>query len=130
MSIPLATTTVTIKGVRPQSAVDPDADGYDTPAAAPATLATEVRASITLPSGTRGSRNADEIDSYIMRMDNIPDGLNQHDTVLDESTGIEYEVVSALPSLPEGYGLEHTKAKLQVVRGLNSGGESDEFARD
>lgn len=130
MSIPLSTTLVTIKGKRPQSAVDPDAEGYDAPAPDAEILATDVRASITLPSGSRGNRVADEIDSYMMRMDNIEAGLNQYDTVVDQSTGTEYAVVWATPSLPEAYGLEHTKAKLQLINGLNSGGESDEFARD
>ncbi len=128
MSIPLATTTVTIKGKRPQSTLDPDADGYDSDAPADTELATNVRASITLPEGRR-SKPGDEVDGYILRIDPVDVGLNQHDEVIDEQDGAEYTVVWAVASKPTAYGLQHIKAKLQLTRGIKSGGVSD-AARD
>lgn len=129
MAIPIATTTVTVKGKRPQSAVDPDADGYDAPATPDSVLATGVRASITLPDGARG-KAADAIDVYTMRIDPIEVGLSQYDEIIDEQDGKEYEVVDAVESKPLDYGLHHILATIHLVRGLNSGGERNEFTRD
>lgn len=129
MAIPLATTTVTVKGKRPQSAVDPDADGYDAPAPADTVLITEVPASITLPDGTRG-KDADAIDIYTLRIDPIEIGLSQYDQIVDEQDGKEYEVVTAVESKPLAYGLHHIMATIRLVRGLNSKGESNEPSRN
>lgn len=125
MSIPLATTLVTIMGKRPQSSVDPDAEGYDAPAPADGVLAIDVRASITLPDGTRG-KDADAIDIYTLRIDPIEVGLSQYDQVIDQQDGKEYEVVTAVESKPLDYGLHHIMATIHLVRGLNSGGVRDE----
>lgn len=117
MSIPIATTTITVKGNRPQLDIDPDDDTLDVPQT---TLATGVRASITLPTSSRDVDNADESDEYALRCDVFTDGLTRYDTVIDESTGVSYEVrVSAL-SLPTMLGLRHVKATLRKRKGLAS----------
>jgi len=117
MSIPLATTTITVMGNRPQRDVDPDDDALAVPQV---TLATGVRASITLPNSERRVDNIDETDSYALRCDIFPEGLTRYDTVIDESTGVSYEVrVSALSSTTM-LGLEHVKATIRKREGLTS----------
>lgn len=120
MSIPLATTTITVKGVRPQSEVDPDADGYDGPGPVPVVLATGVRASITKPDARRYLDGNDEQDSYALRCDNFDAGLTRHDTIIDELTEVEYEVRSVAPSVAALLGLEHIKATVFVREGLRN----------
>ncbi len=128
--IPISTTTVTIRGTRPQSDVDPDADGYDAPAPGPADLATGVRASITLPVGKR-SNPTDEIVSYKLRMDLIPGvELTRYDLVVDETTGTEYQVQDCAKSLPEQFDLSHWVATLTLGKGIVDGEDFNEFARD
>ncbi len=122
MPIPLATTLITIKGRRPQSAVDPEAEGYDPPETDPDELASDVAATITLPVGRR-SNPTDEINRYTLRCDLLPDDieLTQHDTVLDQTTGVEYVVETALRSWPEQFDLAHWKATLLKSNGLVGG---------
>lgn len=122
MPIPLATTTVTIKGKRPQASIDPDAEGYDTPVAEPEILATGVRASITLPTGQRNNPDTDEVISYAMRCDPIDVDVTRFDTVLDEATNIEYKVSTAQRSHPTAFGLNHITARIYLTKGLQSGG--------
>lgn len=129
MSIPLATTTITVKGRRPQADVDPEAEGYDAPLAEPPVVATGVRASITLPRGTRPAE-ADEVDAYVLRCDVFEAGLDRYSTVVDDSTGQEYVVVWVAPSLPQAFGLEHLKARIQVSKGISAGNESGGFIND
>lgn len=131
MPIPLATTTVTIKGKRPQSNIDPDAEGYDVVEPAdPEILATGVRATITLPTGTRSVSDADELILYALRCDPIDVDVTRFDTVLDETTGIEYYVDSAQRSHPLAFGLNHITARLYLTRGLKAeGGGSNVPAR-
>lgn len=125
MSIPLATTTITVTGVRPQSSIDPDAEGYDAPAPAPTTLSTGVRACISNPTGSRSTPN-DELDIYTLSCD--PVDLNRFDIVLDETTGTQYMVDSVTISPAETFGLEHTKATLRLTKGLNGGGPNGPVA--
>ena len=122
MTIPIATTTVTIKGKRPQSSIDPDAEGYDAPAAEPDTLATGVRATITLPTGTRNNSDANEVVSYAMRCDPVDVDVTCFDTVIDESNDVEYKVSSAQRSHPTAFGLDHITARIYLTNGLQSGG--------
>ncbi len=123
--IPIATTTVTVRGVRPQSAVDPGAEGYD-PQPTPVDLITGLRATISLPAFKR-QVPADQVDIYALRTD--PFEITRHDTIIDEKTGQEYEVDSAGPSPNETFGLTHTVAYIKVVRGLKSGGADDGTSR-
>lgn len=131
MAIPISTTTITVKGIRPQSDVDPDAEGYDAPAPEDTVLATDVRATITLPVGRR-SNPTDAIESYSLRCDPLPGDieLTRFDVVLDQSTGKEYVVHVATKSLPEEFGLTHWVATLRKDRGIVSMEDTNEFARD
>ncbi len=119
--IPLATTTITVRGRRPQSDVDPDAEGYDPPEAAPTVLAAGVRACISKPESRRGSEGtdgADETDSYALRCDLFVGGLTRHDTVTDDKTGVVYEVRKSAVSDTTIFGLQHIKAQLRLSEGL------------
>jgi hypothetical protein len=132
MAVPLAATTITVKGRRPQSAVDPDAEGYDAAPADPATLHTGVRASITRPQGRRSGVD-DEVDSYTLSCDTVDDAdaavtINRFDTIVDETDGVEYSVHAVMPSTTQAFGLEHIKATIKVTKGLRS--VDDGSARD
>jgi hypothetical protein len=122
MTIPIATTTVTIKGRRPQMAIDPDATGYDAAPNPPDVLAEGVRATITLPQGSRRNTDSDQVDIYSMRCDVVPVDVNRFDTVIDENTSIEYQVLSAMHSHPTSFGLEHIVARLYLTKGLTTQG--------
>ena len=128
MSIPISTTTITVRGVRPQSDVDPDAEGYDGPGPQPQIVASGINATITLPQGRRSSPT-DEIDSYSLRCDLFMGVLSQYDTVTDDQTGVEYEVHTATRSLPEQFGLDHWVATIKRGKGIVSGGDMNESAR-
>lgn len=121
--IPLATTTITVRGVRPQSDRDPAAVGYDGPGDAPVVLATGVRACISRPTGSRIKSNVDETSGYALRCDNMPDGLTRHDTVEDETTGVVYTVTKVEDSVNLTFGLQHTVATLRTDKGISSGAE-------
>lgn len=122
MPIPLATTTVTVKGRRPQVAIDPDAEGYDGPPVPAVVLVTGLRASITLPSFKRQVATSDQVDVFALRTD--PFAINRFDTIIDESDGTEYEVTYAGPSKVETWGLHHTVCYIRLTRGLSSEGDT------
>lgn len=123
--IPLATTTITIKGKRPQSSVDPDAEGYDPPAPEPEILATGIRAAIATPEGMRKYGDSDEQILYALRCDPVDIDLTRFDTIVDENTDVEYRVSSAQHSHVVAFGLDHIKARLYLEKGLTTqGGES------
>lgn len=124
MAIALATTTVTIKGKRPQPAIDPDAEGYDVvpPEEAPEVLATGVRACITLPQGTRTNVDADAVDVYAFKCDPVDADVTRFDTIVDESTGTEYQVSVAQRSLPQAFGLDHITGRVYLTKGLTTEG--------
>lgn len=128
MAIAIVTTTVTIKGIRPQTEYDYDAEGYpgegDPPE--PVILVSEWPASITVPGATRGNEGAlgaDEtpiqIDTYAFRC-NTTD-IQRFDIVVDESDGTEYRVISISKSLPMLFGLDHMVGQLKLVRGVSNG---------
>ena len=124
MSIPLATTTIRIEGVRPQSAVDPDGAGYGDTQPTPTLLAVGVRASITLPSAARKAGAVDEADTYTMRCDLAGSiKLSRYDTVIDEATTARYRVVSTDESIVTQFGLSHTKATLRLEAGYVGGND-------
>lgn len=121
--IPIATTTVTVKGVRPQQAIDRDSEGYpDDTTVAPSVLTTGLRATITKPAFKRHLGSIDQADIYALRTD--PFDINRFDTVIDESDGTEYEVTYAGPSKPVQWGLVHTVAYIRAVKGQTSGGDT------
>lgn len=112
MSIILATTTITVYGVRPQSD-DPD----DTPIAT--ILAEGVRACISRPTSSRDTDNNDEVDEYALRCDVFAPGLSRHDTVLDDRTGERYDVRTVALSPTTILGLQHLRATLRKCEGLS-----------
>lgn len=128
--IPLATTTVTVHGIRPQSDVDPDADGYDGAGPTPTVLVTGIRASVTLPQGKR-SNPTDEVLSYKLRMD-LVEGfeLTRYDTVTDDGTGQVFRIEEVALSTPEAWGLSHWVATLKQGRGIVESEETNDFTRD
>lgn len=111
-------------GVRPQSSVDPDSDGYDTEdMPTPVTLVTDWPASITQPAGQReseGGLGSDDtslqVDEYAFRCDSTD--VNRFDYIIDDATGDTYQVVSVTPSLPVLFGLEHITGRIKRVKGL------------
>ncbi len=119
MPIILATTYVTIKGNRPQSPVDPGAEGYDPPADPAVILASRVRACITQLNETRNVDGLNEAVDYRLMIDPVAVGLTPYDTVVDETTGKEYEVRSASKSLPTLFGLTHIRATIRESKGLS-----------
>lgn len=120
--IPLATTTVTVRGVRPQLEYDPDAEDYDGfKAPEPWNLTTGLRATITRPAFKREQSDADQIDVYALRTD--PFEITRFDRIVDESDGTEYEVISAGPSKPVTFGLMHTVAYIRLVKGVDDRGD-------
>ena len=125
MAIILATTTITVRGTRPQTEVDPDAEGYDPPAEPPSIIATEVRACITKPKGSRDTARSDEVDDYTLKCDEFPAGLTRYDTVTDDSTGVEYDVRIATVSPARILGLSHIIATLRERKGLSANAPSN-----
>jgi hypothetical protein len=120
MAIPNPTTTVAVRGRRPHTDVDPDADGYDTDRPPPSTLASGVKACISGP--TSVVVDGIEVDRWQLRCD--PTDLDQWDYVDDETTGESYSVVKAVHSRVTTYGLDHVHAELSQASGLPSEGGS------
>lgn len=116
MAIPLATTTITVIGVRPQSALDPDGEGYGDTTSTPSVLVTGLRACISRPAFRRQVGETDQEDVKALRCD--PFEITRFDAIVDETTGEEYEVVSAGPSEPVQWGLQHTVAFIKISRGM------------
>lgn len=112
MSIPLATTTVAISRVPPDST----RDGYDTQPAAD-TIATGIRAHIGNPSG---SQNITVGDRTVVRfaITTDPTDLQADDTVTDEWTGDTYRCVWARRR--SGLGLDHTTGALEQIAGAST----------
>lgn len=125
MPIVLATTTITVMGTRPQIEVDPDAEGYDPPAEPPAIIATGIRACITRPKGSRDTARSDEVEDYALKCDVFEGGLTRYDTVIDESTGVEYDVRIAALSTATILGLNHMIATLRERKGLSANAPSN-----
>lgn len=107
MSIPVSTTTITVKRV----AEDADRDPYDE-APSPSVIAKGVRAVISSPTGSeRRAGGSQENSSFRLNCD--PVDLTHDCTVLDEVTGESYTVVWAKQR--EGLGLDHVVAELEQV---------------
>ena len=118
--IPLATTTITVTGKRPQSSVDRNTEGYDdVPHEPDYVLAAGVRACITKPRSNRGIETADEVDDYTLLCDPFEGGLTRYDTVTDDTTGYVYAVYTSAESVVTTFGLGHIRATLRVREGLD-----------
>lgn len=110
MSIPLATTTITIR--RPS--VDPDRDPYEEDPD-PQTVAEGVRAHISSPSGRDQIVGGEQsIVTFSLTCD--PTDLQHTDTVIDDSSGEEFEVVWVKDRI--GLGMDHVQASLRHVEGV------------
>lgn len=110
MSIPLATTQISVLRV----AADPTRDPYDAQPA-PAVLASGVRAHISTPNGREQTAGgSQEVVEFRMSCD--PVDLRHTDQVQDEGSGAIYEVTWARAR--EGLGLDHVEAGLKQVAGV------------
>jgi hypothetical protein len=110
VSIPLATTTVRVERAR----VDPTRDGYD-PKPALGVVVSGVRAHLSAPTGTEilagGSKQ--RIDRHL---DCDPTDVRHYDEVVDEVTGLRYQVVWT--ESRTGLGLDRVEAGLRRVEGV------------
>jgi len=113
MSIPVSTTTVTVK--RPTT--DPGTqDPWETPAGT-STLATGIRAVISPSSGSSGAPGDTEVVEFKLVSD--PTDIDYLDQIVDEFDDKVYEVVWAITT-PGIAGLGHTAAGLKRSTGLGS----------
>lgn len=111
MSIPLATTTITVKRVPP----DDTRDGYDA-APDPATIASGVAANIGAPSGSQNITTGDRtVVTFKLTCDTTD--LQADDQVVDDNTGDTYRCIWARAR--QGLGLDHTTAALEQVEGAS-----------
>lgn len=127
MPIILATTTITIKGRRPQILQDPEGEGYDEPVPDIEDIATGVRACITSGSGTKTmalrsdihfAPVALEVDNMYIRCD--PCDITRYDHIIDDTTGTEYTVEEIFNSNIEMFNMNHMHGRLRVFRGVAS----------
>lgn len=120
MSLPVATTTITIlRGATP-STEDPYGEGYDEVGDrddSVATVDTSVRAVIA-PAGAGNSGRSGGGESQVMEFRLVADDcdLQYTDTVLDDITGEEFAVVWA-HGQPGLAGLDHVAANLRQTKG-------------
>lgn len=112
MSIPLATTTVTIT----RSSVPADTDGYDPNPAGPALVKEGVPAVVSLPGGAPVLVGGDRI-VYNTRLTCDPVDLQANDLVTDDIEGTTWVCLWARQSI--GLGLDHTVASLREVTGAS-----------
>jgi hypothetical protein len=109
MSIPLATTTITISRKRD------DDDPYDTPTVRP--VANGIRAVIGSPSGRDRIIGGDQ-SAITAKLDCDPCDLRHYDVVTDDVTAVEYGVVWVTTRI--GLGLDHLEAGLTAVQGASN----------
>ena len=110
MSIPLATTQISVLRV----AANPARDPYDAKPA-PAVLASGIRAHISTPNGREQTAGgSQEVVEFRLACDLVD--LRHTDQVQDEATGAVYEVTWA--HARQGLGLDHTEAGLKQVAGV------------
>lgn len=111
MTIPLATTTITV--LRPSLSND---DYYDLRTAGPV-VAANVRAHISEPSGIEGLIGGRTEQTRFPFNSDICD-LSGHDLVVDDTTGNTYEVVWVRKRF--GLGLDHMTGQLRIVAGVGA----------
>ncbi len=119
VSLPLSTTTVTIK--RPPTA-DDGKDPYDVPSAALSTVASGIRALFAAPSGgssvgggEHGATSSQEAVGWTLLAD--PCDLRHYDTVIDETTTKTYGVAWAKSRVDPDAGLNHVVAGVTEIEG-------------
>lgn len=111
MALALATTTITVRRV----AADPARDPYDAEPE-PVTVASGVAAHIFSPTGEEQTAGGSRSNVNI-RLAADPVDLNaETDTVVDDTTGVEYAVEWARDVV--GLGLDHTQARLRHTTGV------------
>lgn len=103
MSIPIHTTLITVKRATA-------ADAFDR--AAPVEIANGIRAHIGSPGGTENV-TAGSSSLVTAHLSCDPTDLAHGDVVVDESTGLTYEVTWVAQR--RGFGLDHTSADLLLV---------------
>lgn len=108
MSIPLATTTVSVRRYN----LD-DVDPYD-PKPTPTTVTSGVPAVISSPSGTEQVEGGQQ-EVVTFRLDCDPVDLQHDDQIVDDATGDVFEVVWVRNRV--GFGLDYTQAELRQVNG-------------
>lgn len=117
--IPLSTTTVSVLRTPaddPEVGED-DRDPYDAQPA-PEVVASGVKAHIGQASGTeRVAGGTQAILGLRVWCEPFDEGLRATDQVLDESTGITYEV-DGQPHHARGLGLDHIVAPLKLIEGV------------
>lgn len=107
MTIPISTTTIRVE----QSSQDGTKDLYDTLTFT--TLASGVRAVIGAPGGSE-TVDAGSREEVVFRLDCDPVASMRHDDrVVDEASGITYEVIWV--EQRGGLGLDHTVAELRLI---------------
>lgn len=113
MSIPHAETTIKVLRVPD----DPMRDPYDPPPP-PDTIAAGVRAVISTSSGRESTAGGSQsITELRLSCDPYDGGLHHEDTVVDEHSGEEFDVVWSRHR--RGMGLDHFAAGLKQVKGLS-----------
>ena len=117
MPIPLATTTITVWGRRPQTDIDPD-DPVREP---PSIVVAGVRAVISGVSSL--NTEGVEIDRWQLRCDLCD--ITKFDYVVDDTTGKTYTISKLTKSLITTFGLDHAHGELVEVTGLPSEGGTD-----
>ena len=111
MSLPFATTTLTVSRVPPDST----RDGYD-PQPAPTVLAT-VRGVIGNPSGSQNITAGDRtVVTFPFRTD--PTDITADDTLLDNTNGLTYRVRWARNRY--GLGLDHVEGECEQIQGAST----------
>lgn len=116
MTIPLATTTITIK--RPPASAD-GTDPYEGSAALD-TVATGIRATFSSPGGLVGSagRATESQEVVDWRLLADPCDLQHYDTVVDDTTGAEFGVIWARARVdPDDGDLDHVVAGVDEIDG-------------
>jgi hypothetical protein len=110
VSVPLATTTVRVE----RAPVDPTRDGYD-PKPTPSVVVSGVRAHLSAPSGTEilGGGSEQRIDRHL---DCDPADVRHYDEIVDEVTGLRYQVVWT--ESRTGLGLDRVEAGLRRIEGI------------
>lgn len=107
--IPAATTTITVR----RAPADDNRDGYD-PLPTAETVFAGVRAHLSAPSA-REDRAGGSRQTIAARLLCDPVELLHTDTVVDDTTGVEYAVIGVEQHV--GLGLDHTAAGLQLTSG-------------
>jgi hypothetical protein len=111
MSLPVSTTTITVK----RTALAADRDPRD-PAPEPSTVASGVPAVIGSPAGSEMTDGGQRSNVFSELRCDPTDIDPSTDTVVDDATGQTYDVVWATQR--EGLGLDHTRAQLRATSGV------------